>query len=152
MLQITSLDQLAQYSLGQVVQFPDFAEGQPFVARIRRPSILALAKTGKIPNSLLNTANSLFAGNGINEKNRSALGELFQILDVICEDCFLEPTYRELKEAGVELTDEQFMFVFNYTQKGNKALETFRVQSEHNKRSHNVQEVSEVPVRDTVAN
>ena len=150
MLQITSLDQLAQYSQGQIVQFPDFGEGQPFVARIKRPSMLALAKTGKIPNSLLNTANGLFAGKGINEKNKSALGDLFQILDVICEDCFLEPTYNDLKEAGVELTDEQLMFIFNYTQKGTKALETFRIQPEHNKRPDHVEEVQEDPIGATV--
>lgn len=150
MLQITSLDQLSKYSQGQIVQFPDFGEGQPFVARIKRPSMLALAKTGKIPNSLLNTANGLFAGKGINEKNKSALGDLFQILDVICEDCFLEPTYSQLKEAGVELTDEQLMFIFNYTQKGTKALETFRIQPEHTERADDVQKVPEDPVRVTV--
>lgn len=127
-MEITSLDQLARYSQGQVVQFPDFGEGQPFVARIKRPSMLALAKTGKIPNSLLNTANSLFVGKGINEKNQSALKDLFQILDVICEDCFLEPTYAEMREIGVELTDEQLMFLFNYVQRGVKALENFREQ------------------------
>lgn len=151
MLQVTSLDRLAQYSQGQVVQFPDFAEGQPFVARIRRPSILALAKMGKIPNSLLNAANGLFAGKGINEKNNSALSDLFQILDVICEDCFIEPTYKEMKDAGVELTDEQFMFVFNYTQRGIKALENFRHQSEYTERSNDVEEVQETSIRDTVA-
>lgn len=150
MLKVTSLDQLAQYSQGQVVQFPDFGEGQPFVARIKRPSMLALAKTGKIPNSLLNTANGLFAGKGINEKNKSALGDLFQILDVICEDCFLEPTYKDLKEAGVELTDEQLMFIFNYTQKGTKALETFRIQPQCYERSGHVQEVQKDTIGDTV--
>lgn len=150
MLKVTSLDQLAQYSQGQVVQFPDFGEGQPFVARIKRPSMLALAKTGKIPNSLLNTANGLFAGKGINEKDKSALGDLFQILDVICEDCFLEPTYKDLKEAGVELTDEQLMFIFNYTQKGTKALETFRVQPQYCERSGHVQEVQKDTIGDTV--
>lgn len=146
MLQITSLDQLTQYSQGQVVQFPDFGEGQPFVARIRRPSMMALAKSGKIPNSLLTAANGLFAGKGINEKNKSAMADLFQILDVICEDCFLEPTYSQLKEAGVELTDEQLMFIFNYTQKGTKALETFRIKPEHYKRPDDVPEVPEDPI------
>ena len=143
---ITSIDQLVQYSLGQVVRFPDFAEGQPFVARVRRPSMLALAKAGKIPNSLLNTANSLFAGSGIKEKDKSALGDLFQILDVICESCFLEPTYQDLKEAGIELTDEQLMFIFNYTQKGVKALETFRVQPPDNKSTVGSQKVRETSI------
>lgn len=150
MLQVTSLEQLALYSQGQIVQFPDFGEGQPFVARIKRPSMLALAKMGKIPNSLLNTANGLFAGKGINEKNKSALGDLFQILDVICEDCFLEPTYADMKEAGVELTDEQLMFIFNYTQQGTKALDNFRKKPEHHERPDHVQEVQEDSIGATV--
>lgn len=140
-MEITNLAQLSEYSKGQVVQFPDFAEGQPFIARIRRPSILALAKTGKIPNSLLNTANELFAGKGINGKNKTALSEIFQILDVICEDCFLEPTYQDMKEAGVELTDEQLMFIFNYTQRGTKALEAFRQESQYHQSLDNVPQV-----------
>lgn len=141
---ITSLDQLKGYAKGQIVPFPDFGEGQPFVARIRRPSMLALAKSGKIPNSLLNTANDLFAGRGMGKKE-SAMADLFKVLDVICEDCFLEPTYPELKEAGVNLTDEQYMFVFNYTQKGIKALEPFRVQPPDNKPAVDGQKVQQDP-------
>lgn len=127
-MDITTLSQLTKYTEGQVVQLPDFAEGQPFVARIRRPSMLALAKSGKIPNSLLNTANGLFLGN-TKTNNEDLLSEIFDVLDVVCEACFIEPTYREIQDAGVELTDEQYMFIFNYTQTGVKALDSFRGQS-----------------------
>lgn len=145
MNEITSIEQLAQYSQGQVVQFPDFAEGQPFVARIKRPSMLVLAKSGQIPNALLTKANSLFVGKGINDKDNNALKDLFKVLDVICEACFVEPTYQQIKDAGVELTDEQMMFIFQYTQKGVQALDSFRVQSKHYERPVNgtaVQEAS----------
>lgn len=127
-MDITTLSQLTKYTEGQVVQLPDFAEGQPFVARIRRPSMLALAKSGKIPNSLLNTANGLFLGN-TKTNNEDLLSEIFDVLDVVCEACFIEPTYKEIQDAGVELTDEQYMFIFNYTQTGVKALDSFRGQS-----------------------
>lgn len=123
---ITSLDQLRQYAAGQIIELPAFSEDQPFVARIKRPSMLALAKANKIPNSLLLTANNLFAGAGVDKKKPEALKDVFSVLDVICEACFVEPTYAELKEANVELTDEQYMFLFNYTQRGIKALDTFR--------------------------
>lgn len=139
---ITSLDQLRQYSQGQIVELPAFAEGQPFVARIKRPSMMALAKANKIPNSLLSTANDLFSGAGVNKKKNDALKEVFQVLDVICEACFLEPTYSDMKEAGVELTDEQYMFIFNYSQRGVRALESFRPKStgsEPNQSSEEVQ-------------
>ena len=96
------------------------------MARIKRPSMLALAKANKIPNSLLLTAHNLFAGAGVDKKKPEALKDVFSVLDVICEACFVEPTYQELREAGVELTDEQYMFLFNYTQRGVRALDNFR--------------------------
>lgn len=130
MAEITSLKTLQKYAEGQVVELPPFAEGQPFVARICRPSMLVLAKSGKIPNELLNTANNLFV-NGKPDIHRDldALSSVFDLLDVFCEACFLEPTYQELKDIGLQLTDEQLMFVFNYAQTGVRALEPFREQS-----------------------
>ena len=126
-MDITSLAQLTKYAEGQVVELPSFAEGQPFVARIRRPSILALAKSGKIPNTLLKTANGLFLGDTKGKQNDDAyLRDVFDVLDVVCEACFVEPTWDELQEAGIELTDDQYMFIFNYTQTGIKALDSFR--------------------------
>lgn len=127
-MDITSLSQLTKYTEGQIVELPSFAEGQPFVARIRRPSILALAKSGRIPNSLLKTANSLFNGDSKSKDKDSYLKDVFDVLDVICDACFLEPTYAQLQEAGVELTDDQYMFIFNYTQTGVMALDSFRRQ------------------------
>lgn len=125
-MDITSLAQLTKYTEGQIVELPSFAEGQPFVARIRRPSMLALAKSGKIPNSLLKTANSLFNGTSQSQNNDSYLKDVFDVLDVVCEACFLEPTYAQLQEAGIELTDDQYMFIFNYSQTGVMALDSFR--------------------------
>ena len=74
---ITSIYDLQRYAKGQIVRLPDFAEDQPFVARMRRPSLLIMAKSGKIPNRLLSTATNLF--NGGNDKNantdsRSSIG------------------------------------------------------------------------------
>lgn len=135
MMEITSLTSLEQYAQGQVVQLPSFAEGQPFIARLRRPSLLILIKSGRIPNTLLATANSLFAGNGINTKDPSALADVVGVMDVICEASFLEPTWEQIQKAGVELTDDQYMAIFNYSQQGIKALEPFREQSEHQKLS-----------------
>lgn len=128
-LSVTSLEALREYGKGAIVQLPPFAEGQPFVARLRRPSMMTLAKSGKIPNSLLNTANSLFMGEGIDSNNEGALKEVLSIVDILCDAAFVEPTYSQLKEAGVELTDEQYMAVFNYTQRGVKSLEPFREKS-----------------------
>ena len=126
---ITSLETLRLYAQGDIIELPAFSEGQPFVARLRRPSLMALVKSGKIPNSLLRKANELFSsgiGGAFDEENQEVLSEMFDILDIICEASFMEPTYAEIKAVGLTLTDEQKMFVYNYSQAGVKALESFR--------------------------
>lgn len=127
-MSITSLADLQQYANGTIVRLPDFGEGQPFVARLRRPSMLVLAKQGKIPNSLLNTASELFAkgGGGLDTDNEHVLGDMHDIMHVICEASLMQPTLQEIESAGMELSDDQLMAIFNYTQTGVKALESFR--------------------------
>ena len=127
----TTLEELKKYTQGELVELPEFAAGQPFVARLRRPSLLNLVKTGKIPNTLLNTANKLFYGKGSaddeeSEVDNDSLRKVFELFDIICEASFVEPTYKQIKESGISLSDDQFMFIFNYSQQGVKALEPFR--------------------------
>lgn len=125
---ITSAADLQSYAAGVVVRFPDFAEGQPFVARVRRPSMLVLAKQGKIPNSLLTAAGELFAkgGGSLDADNSNMLRDMYNIMHIICEASLIQPTMQEIEEAGLTLSDDQMMAVFNYSQAGVKALESFR--------------------------
>lgn len=132
-LEATTITQLQNYAAGQVVELPPFAEGQPFYARLRRPSMMVLVKSGKIPNSLIKTANSLFLGSSVDNKDERVMGDMFAVLDALCEASFVEPTYSEIQAAGIELTDDQMMFIFNYTQHGIKALDSFRSQPKFDK-------------------
>lgn len=127
-LKITSVSDLHAYGQGKVVRLPDFAEGQPFVARLRRPSMLVLAKQGKIPNALLASANTLFneGGGGLDADNPNMLKDIFDVCEVIARAALMQPTYDEIVAAGVELSDNQMMAIFSYTQNGIKALESFR--------------------------
>lgn len=128
-LKITNLSDLRDYAKGEIVELPPFSESQPFVVRMKRPSMLALVKAGKIPNSLLGSANQLFVSDTevlFDEGNDKALSQTFDIIDIMCEAAFIEPTFQQIKEAGVELTDDQYMFVFNYCQNGVRALQGFR--------------------------
>lgn len=127
--QVTSLEQLKQYANGNIVRLPDFAEGQPFVAKLKRPSILGMAKQGKIPNSLLVKTNELFVQSGsLDTEENSMMQEIYDVIDLIASETFVEPTYDEIKSTGIQLTDEQMMFIFNYSQQGVKALESFRTE------------------------
>lgn len=125
-LNVTSIDDLVKASQGTLVELPPFAQGTQFVARLKRPSMLALIRSGKIPNPLLLSANELFVKGGVDVDDENSLNQLFQILDILCEACFVEPSYQALKDAGVELTDDQYMYIFNYTQQGVEALKPFR--------------------------
>lgn len=127
-LKITNINDLQSYANGAVIRLPDFGDGQPFVARVRRPSMLVLAKKGKIPNSLLNSASELFTkgGSGMDTDDDDMLGDMYDICHIICEAALVEPTLADIEAAGIELSDEQMMAIFNYTQSGVKALESFR--------------------------
>jgi hypothetical protein len=141
--QITSVSMLQEYARGTVVELPEFSEDMPFIARVRRPSLLAMVKNKKIPNALLTTANRLFASGDTDFSNEAAMDEMYQLFDIICEATFVEPSWAEIKEAGVELTDQQYVAVFNYTQQGIKALEPFRTNREgtgHNLAGEDVQQ------------
>lgn len=130
-LKVSTISELKKYANGEVLELPSFSEGVPFVARLVRPSMLELVRLKKIPNNLLESANKLFSQgtSGVllkTKNNDTAMDELFSLLDVICEAAFIEPRYREIREAGITLTDEQMIFVFSYVQRGVTALEKFR--------------------------
>lgn len=127
-MHITSASDLQSYAAGVVVRLPDFAEGQPFVARIRRPSLLVLAKSGKIPNNLLTAAGELFSkgGSGLDPDNVNMLGDMYDIMHIVCNSALIQPSLQDIEAAGLELSDEQMMAIFNYSQAGVKALESFR--------------------------
>ena len=128
-LKVTSIEELVQYSKGEIVELPSFREGAPFIARLRRPSMMSLVKSGKIPNALVKSASKLFNGKGVDDNNDQAMGQAFEVFDALCEAAFVEPKYQDIKNAGIELTDEQYMAVFNYTQRGVDALAPFRRES-----------------------
>lgn len=127
-MHITTVTDLQTYAAGTVVRFPDFGDGQPFVARVRRPSMLVLAKQGKIPNTLLTAAGELFSkgGGGLDPDNENMLGDMYNIMDIIATAALIQPSMAEIKNVGLELSDDQMMAIFNYTQTGIKALESFR--------------------------
>lgn len=121
---VVDFSKLTKISDSRVVELPEFGDGTKFIARLRRPSMLKLCKSGVIPNSLLSQATSLFTDSKASK--RVSITEIYDICEIICEAAFVKPTYSEIKESGIELTDEQIMAVFQYAQGGVKALENFR--------------------------
>lgn len=126
-LEVTSLSQLQEYAKGNIVRLPNFSEGQPFVARMRRPSMMVLAKSGRIPNELISVANEMFMGGGqnIDMTDPKMLANIFEVCEVIAEASLIEPTYADVKNTGLTLSDDQFIALFNYSQNGVEGLKPF---------------------------
>lgn len=129
-LKVTPISELIKYKDGQLVELPPFGEGQPFIARLRRPSLMGLVKSGKIPNSLMKQATSLFAkGNqSLNGMNANTLTDMLDIMDIVVDEAMIEPKYSELKENDISLSDDQIMSIFSYTQQGVDYLKQFRTE------------------------
>lgn len=131
MITPTSFEDLERYAKGNVVELPPFADDQPFYARLKRPSMINMMRTGKIPNELLNGANNLFIKDtAIQESIADArqMNVYYEVIDQIVAEALVEPTIQQIHNAGLELTDEQLIYIFQYTQRGVKALNSFRTE------------------------
>ena len=73
--------------------------GEAWKCELRRPSVLALAATGAIPNPLMKTARKLFY-NGISPDNGD-LAEEGRVLLEIAKAAMVRPAYDELEDAGI---------------------------------------------------
>ena len=62
----------------------------------------------------------------VDADDENMLSNMYDIMEVLCESALIQPTLADIKNAGLELSDEQMMAIFNYSQTGIKALESFR--------------------------
>lgn len=129
-IQVTSIADIVKMAKGEIVELPGFKSDQKVYFRLVRPSMLMLAKTGQIPNSLLSRAADLFSkgSRSFNNDDGDVLAESYDVLNSIARAAMVEPTMDQLTSNGVSLTDEQLMAIFNYTQNGVNSLSQFREQ------------------------
>jgi hypothetical protein len=106
-----------------MVKLPGWC-GEDWECELKRPSVLALAANGAIANPLMKTARKLFY-NGISPDGGD-LAEEGRVLVQIARAAMVHPTFDELENAGISLTDEQLVAIFQFTQLGVKALDRFR--------------------------
>lgn len=117
-MEVTNINDLKKFNDGEVVELPSFDDDTPFVAKLKRPSLLALCKAGAIPNQLLGAAQEIFEG-----KQRSNIKNYADVLDIVIKEALVEPAYDDVKDL---LTDMQRIAIFSYTQNGIKGLLPFR--------------------------
>lgn len=117
------MNQADSIRTSQIVAIPGWCE-DVWECELKRPSILALAAKGAIVNPLMKTARKLFYC-GISPDSGD-LQEEGRILIEIAKAAMVKPSFDELEAAGIELTDEQLVAIFQFTQLGAKALGRFR--------------------------
>ena len=125
---VTSIEKLKKIAQGQEVELQGWDE-EPFVCVLKRPSLLGLVENGDIPNPLLHAAYILF--NGSNDpKDQVNLKEANDLYRIIAKAAMVSPTYEQLEEIGLELTDMQLLEIFSFTQIGVQGLISFRAKQE----------------------
>lgn len=145
-MQITTIEQLQVMKKTQIIELPNFDDGTPFRCEVKRPNMMQLISSGKIPNSLLNMAMDLFNKGGTNTMQKvdndvKTFKELVSMLDIIADHTLVRPTYKDLKESEIELNENQLMGLLVFSQNGVKALETFRKKQTDNQDIESIKEI-----------
>ena len=146
-MQVTSLDQLKNIKINDIVELPSFDDGTPFVAELKKPNMLMLMAGGHIPNTLLNVAMDIFQhGKGketINKalNNPKDLKVLTELLIVLAKACLVNPSFKQLEDLGIELNENQLSAILTYAQGGVVALESFRQQQANSESSEPSEQV-----------
>lgn len=125
-VKVISLEDLKSIRKGEIVPIEGFnGEGHVYV-RLVRPSLLDLAAKGEIPNALLSAAYKLFYGDQDEKDKKASIADNGKVFNIIAEKALVQPTYEELKEAGVMLNDVQLLQIWQFVQQGASALKSFR--------------------------
>lgn len=123
-MKVTSISELKKVAKGEIIELPGWVDEEPFFARVGRPSLQKMVSDGTIPNSLLSAAMEIFYGKTTN--NKVDMKQIVNLQECVVGAALLEPTLSDIEEAGISLTDQQMLAIFNYTQEGVSALERFR--------------------------
>ena len=85
---------------------------------VQKPSLLAIARKGKIPNALMAEVSAMFGETTKNQKVTENLvndnfSDLVELVEAMCEAAVVEPKYADIKDY---LSDEQKFEIFSFTQ------------------------------------
>lgn len=96
----------------RIIEIDGFESGEKIAVRIKPASLLNLLMNGKLPNNLLGTVNDLFERTGkdkpmeLFEQDENKIKDIMEIIDLVCEQSLVEPTFEEIKDV---ITDTQKM-------------------------------------------
>ena len=122
-MEFLSNEKLTELAKGTEIELPGFTAGETISVRLRRPSLMLLAAEGKIPNALLASVEDLFEKG---EKSPVPLKERGEIFRIVAMASLVSPSWEELQGAGLNLTDLQLLYIYNFSQTGVDTLRRFR--------------------------
>lgn len=139
---VTNLEQLRKIRTTEEAKLPPFVDGTPFTAELKKVSLIDMVKRGKVPNPILSAmmtvtgedTKSKAKGESENGQNIAAAmnentAETFAFMQAVAEECLVNPSYKDITENGVSLTDAQIMSIFSYAMSGTVTLSSFREDS-----------------------
>ncbi len=119
------LEKTAQRYGAQSIEIHDWDGSGMIEVRARRPGLYNMASMGFIPNPLLGAMQAMFSGNTaqINAVDAKKQGEC---LTAIARYALVEPTMAQITEAGLELTDQQLLELYQFALAGPVRYAAFR--------------------------
>ena len=119
------LEKTAQRYGAQSIEIHDWDGSGMIEVRARRPGLYNMASMGFIPNPLLGAMQAMFSGSTaqINAVDPKKQGEC---LTAIARYALVEPTMAQITEAGLELTDQQLLELYQFALAGPVRYAAFR--------------------------
>lgn len=146
-MQVTSLDQLKKIKRTEVILVGAFEDGTELVAEVKKPDMMALMASGKVPNALLKPAMQVFNGktkeitDKVGDNDLDALKDMVGLLDVFAKETLVNPSFKDIQDCGIDLTMEMKLNLMAYAQGGVQALEDFRTEQINNANNQSSNEV-----------
>ena len=125
MTNTTNLADVAANKIVQTLELPGWDEDHTFVCKAKRPSLYNMVSMGLIPNPLLSAVQQMFSGNA-KVVDAVPLDKQAQTLMTIAKYALVNPTYDQITEAGLELTDNQLLCLYSFALGGAQRLAAFR--------------------------
>lgn len=145
---VTSLEAiLAQAPIQpEELTLPGWKPDAEITVRVRRPSLYAMLAANAALNPLIPELNKLFVGHNY-ASSQNPTNAYAKALVAIARECLVDPTYAQLEEAGVQLTDEQLLQLSLYATEGMDWLCSFRTQLRNRAGQHGgtVQDAAQPP-------
>lgn len=120
-----NLQEMAEKYGPKVYVLSGWAPDEEFQVKLRRPTIYNMAAMGYIPNPIMGAVQTMFSGNSqkIDAIDARKQGEA---VVAMAKFAMLEPTYQEVIDAGLMLTDDQLIEIYTFALGGAPALAAFR--------------------------